>query len=191
MSDMVLVSLITGSCTLFAACLGQAGLFLANQKRERDLRAVNFRMRQIEEFYSPLVGLADQFQALDELHRDFEAKADRAENLSSKQVDAMNEYNRKRAYANIVLLRQMVEIFQSKRFLAEQSTIDLFPDFLRSVEVVEQLVSGAIPDGLVTQSLVNRTPFYDDVRGLLTSKRVEVLEYSSKGSRKLIGWTKK
>lgn len=174
MSDVVLVGLITGTFTLLANWSGQICLHWATQEREKTLKRHNFTMRQLEELYSPLIAMVDEFEGIDEVNHELELLSEE-KRVSDQDRTTMNAYNQERIRTRFEpLLRKMKELFQAKHFLAESSTLAHYKNFLKGVEKSEQLLQGAIPAGMIKENIQNRKEFFDDIRNNADQKRIEL-----------------
>lgn len=166
---------------------GAAGAFLTNyftSKRERAARRHAFIRRQLQEFYSPLLGLRHEIKARSELRvkvqaaaqttwdemcadaRERGGKAEEARlNTRFPEFSKIIDWDNENYYATLLpAYKQMIEIFREHIWLAEKETLQFFPALIEFVEIWERHQAKSIP-GEVIKAINHREGnlhgFYD------------------------------
>lgn len=162
--------------------------------RERTGRKHEFVRRQIEEFYSPLVGLRHEIRAKSELRQRVSSAAKGAwrelcNGKSSEELHTLErdrfpaikriiEYeNRQLAEELLPNYRRMLDLFRDKYWLASESTRSHYPALVEFVEVWNRWEKDSLPWEVVSQldhSEEAVKPLYDDLEFQLLSLRSRV-----------------
>jgi hypothetical protein len=128
----------TVALALIAAASLICSIFLwawLSQRNDQQQRMFDFTEKQLEELYSPLLGILDQVGAMkalqDRVAGEFSASAHDESNRSKNEL--MSCYKR------------MLEILREKFWLAEDSTRERFQILVQYVEIYERALNRAIP----------------------------------------------
>jgi hypothetical protein len=128
------------------------------------LNAGNTRIReQLENFYSPLIGMRDEIRSKTELRTRIHSAADNAWRKQFERVDDPLEkrlitdkmddkFSKILQYSNdqlkedlVPTYRKMLELFSLNMWLAEPSTLQFYNELLEYVEIWNRFLKGTLP----------------------------------------------
>jgi len=173
----VIQSLIAAGSGLLGVLVGSFMTAL-NAKRER--RSVRIKA-QLQEFYSPMLGVRSEIKAKSEVRvkiisiagqsfgEDLESGARRnLEPGMSAKYKALNSYNETQLRESLIpLYREMLEHFTHHMYLAEPSTRIHYYALCEFVEIWNRSLDESLPD-TVAQKLLHDEgtikPLYDDLK---------------------------
>jgi hypothetical protein len=167
---------ITGATGLLGVFVGALAT-LSGQKRTRK----NERARQqLEEFYSPLLGIRNEIRAKSELRTSLHSLAGAAYlqevEVHNRNVpqDLKDKYDKLIQYSDDQLRKElvpqyeaMVRLYLEKRWLAEVSTLKFDYVLVEFVEIWGRFLEDTIPTRvlqLLDHSEAKLKPFYDDLQ---------------------------
>jgi hypothetical protein len=157
--------------------LGVGGLLgallsgLLTSGRERAKRRVEFRTRQLDEFYGPLLSLHKEIRARSELR----VKIQKVAGLPDLKV--MDDENKTLREVLIPHYREMVKVFREKMWLAEPETRDYFPGLIEFVDVWDKILSDRLPREIAPalgHTEENLKPFYAHLETTHDGLRAEI-----------------
>jgi hypothetical protein len=176
---------------ILPAVAGFAGVLVGSwltARREREQRRYSFMQRQLQELYSPLLGLRLEIRLRSELRNRMSSVADvewkrlceevrqtadpiggfeRLQRDSWKYFEALIDYgNKQLAQELIPAYRRMLTIFRDNMWLAEPETRVFFTPLLEFVEVWERWLARSIPHEVVRalgHSESQLHPFYEHI----------------------------
>jgi hypothetical protein len=149
--------------------------------RDQEARQLSYVERQLEEFYSPMVGCLRKIKAKSNLRYEISQISDIAwrEICEARPQPFLDhekyfepfhktiEYDNKQLQDEIIpLYDQMLTIFTQKYWLAYPSTRQWYPQLTTFVELWNRWLNHSIPVEVIKKmdhSEVNLQPFYDDL----------------------------
>ena len=186
---------------LISAASGLGGVFLGawlsghNEQRRRKL---DFVEKQLQELYSPLLSIRKQVRALSELRVRVATEAagvwqelcrearerggpEALKKLSAERsaaFDAITEYENHQ-WRNELLpcYKQMLQIFQEKFWLAENSTREQFQKLIVYIELWDRALNKTIPGEVVARLNVREVelePLYEDLEQTFRNLRAKL-----------------
>jgi hypothetical protein len=177
-----------------------AGAWLT-ARRERAHRRYLFREKQLQDFYSPLLGLRAEIRERSEQRKKIQAVADsewqrlcagarqrsdpeellRLQRNRWSEFEAVIDYDdRQLAQELVPAYRKMLSIFRDNLWLAEPETLSYFAELLKFVDMWDRWLTKSIPAEVVQRighSEGYLQPFYQH----LESKHEELRDHLSKG----------
>ena len=169
-------SIITGATGLLGVAIG-ASATLSGKKRSRKNKRIK---QQLEEFYSPLLGIHKEIRAKSEVRKKlhFLAGATWPEEVKvhnrnvpkeiESKYDALVQFSDDQLKQEIVpRYVAMVELYMQKRWLAEDSTLKFDYILVEFVEIWKRFLQNTIPRSVLLSldhSETKLTPFYDDLQ---------------------------
>jgi hypothetical protein len=147
----------TGDPLVISAASGIGGFFVwlwLSERNEQRRRKFDFTEKQLEELYFPLLGIRKQVGALSEL---------RLRMASEFIVDDKSD-----RWKNELMpcYKEMLQIFQEKFWLAEDSTRERFQKLIVYIEIWERALNRAIPVEVIAWLNVPEAelaPLYEDL----------------------------
>jgi hypothetical protein len=164
-------------------------------RRERTTRRAQFIKQQVEEFYSPLVGIRRAIRAKSELRVKIHGIAGSAwvdvyegvEDPRSRQeitqqneqaFDKLQDYSEKQLVEDLLpLYRRMLTLFADRWWLAEDSTKAQYPKLVEYVEIWNRFDSKTLPRQVAQRlghSEQSLNPLYDDIETQLERLRAQL-----------------
>jgi hypothetical protein len=129
--------------------------------RERAKRRVEFRIRQLEEFYGPLLSLHKEIRARSELRVKIQEKTSTKESVHISQI--VDDENKTLREVLMPCYQEMVNVFRTKMWLAEPETRVHFLAPIEFVDVWDKILSDRLPRGIaraIGHTGENLKPFY-------------------------------
>ena len=183
---MVLMPLISAGSGLAGAWIGGH----MTLRRDREGRHMEFVKAQLDEFYSPMLGIRAEIKAKSEARvrvRDafgqLQVKADPSaqrfiEEKYGSTFEEMLKYDNEQLEKELLpLYRNMLEIFRQKAALAEESTMTHYLAFVEFVEVWNRRIQGSLP-ARVAEALghgeAKLHPLYEDLETQLRALRAQL-----------------
>jgi hypothetical protein len=167
---------ITGATGLLGVFVGALAT-LSGQKRIRKNERVK---QQLEEFYSPLLGIRNEIRAKSELRTSLHSLAGAAYlqevEVHNRNVpqDLKDKYDKLIQYSEDQLgkglvpqYEAMVKLYLEKRWLAEDSTLKFDFVLVEFIEIWRRFLDDSIPTRvlqLLDHSEAKLKPFYDDLQ---------------------------
>ena len=168
--------------------------FARHQASDERKRA--FLLRQVTDFYSPMVGIRSHIRSLSQLRAEIEGLANDAwtqtveeapqeypalsEHLERefRPFDRLIEYNNKQLRQELLpQYERMLQIFANQYWLAESSTRSRFDELVKFVELWRRHLDEALPGRVLEQlkhSEAALQPLYDDIETVLDSLRTRL-----------------
>lgn len=189
--------MVAATSPFVAGGVGLLGVFLGgwlSDRRARDKKQKEFIIRQLEEFYGPLVGLRAEVRSCSNLRNRVQNAADEvwrrmSENASRKSVEESQRLSKERfpEFAAIIqddnitftdklipTYRRMINIFRDKLWLAEPETRAFFPMLVEFVDLWERHLREALPVEVVNEmghTEAKLHPFYDHLERTMDTLR--------------------
>ncbi len=178
-----------------------AGAWLT-ARRERAHRRYSFREKQLQDFYSPLLGLRAEIRERSEQRKNIHAVADsewqrlcaearqrsdpedllRLQRSRWKEFEAVIDYDdRQLAQELVSAYRKMLSTFRDNLWLAEPETRPHFDDLLKYLDIWERWLAKSIPVEVVQamgHTEESLKPFYEHIE----RKHDELRDHLSKGA---------
>jgi hypothetical protein len=151
-----------------------AGALLTSRNQREERRHAHIR-QQLQEFYSPMLGIKDEINSKHELQSRLQVIANRlaTENASRTKSGVLEElaplykYNSSQWIEELFpLLKKMSNYFSDHMWLAEQSTRDQYDKLVHVIEVWKRQQASALsPDVLCELKFTGDElkPLYDDL----------------------------
>jgi hypothetical protein len=131
-------------------------------RREKAKRLVEFRTRQLDEFYGPLLALHKEIRARSKLRVKIQEAVDQAHvedmlNVGPGGVEAASDphlpgilktvKDENQTFRELLMprYREMVEVFRSKMWLAEPETRKHFAPLIEFVDVWDKILDDRLP----------------------------------------------
>jgi hypothetical protein len=169
------------------------GAWLTN-RREKAKRLVEFRTRQLDEFYGPLLALHREIQARSELRVKIQEAIDRAhfddlleagpggvEDASDLHLPGILKTvkDENQTFREILMprYREMVEVFRGKMWLAEPETRKHFAPLIEFVDVWDKILDDRLPRTVapaIGHTEQNLRPFYSHLEATHDQLRTEL-----------------
>lgn len=176
----------------FMGVLAGSGL---TGRRERSARRYAFLRQQLEEFYSPMLGLRQEILAKSQLrlkigqkaeetwHELFQEKMDpeikaKISNQRWPEFDALIKYDNKQLTEELIpAYRRMLDLFREKMWLADDTTKQYYPELVEFVEIWNRSLDHHLP--LEVFRKIGHTeerlkPFYDNLNSQAVRIRARV-----------------
>jgi hypothetical protein len=173
------IAIVTAATGLIGVALG--GWISSYSQREERRRA--FLRSQLDEFYSPMLGLRERILAKSMSRERVNQAADSAwrklydgqkierqielEKTHKEEYGAIIDYNNEQLFKELLpLYREMIDLFSKKMGLAEASTRLYFGEFVHFVDIWDRSEKNVLPVGVSRElghSEANVRPFYDDL----------------------------
>ena len=181
-SNIILGSVVGGFIAIAAYA---AEKLLIEKRRDTETRNLDFIERQLEEFYSPMIGCLMKIRAKNELGYKISKLSEEAwKELCARQPKPFLDhekyykpYGKSLEYNNTVLKEeviplydQMIDLFTEKYWLANPSTREWYAKFSEFIYVWHRALDKAIPFEValkIEHSEANVKPFYVDLEDQL------------------------
>jgi hypothetical protein len=139
---------------------------------------LDFKERQLREFYSPLIGYRKRILAMSELRvaiynasetkfKEVYMTNPNSSEENSKRYDNSKDYDKKQFREELMpLYDKMVTIFTENYYMAESETKNYYNELIMFVEIWHRELSEAIPREVVTElkhTEERLKPFYNDL----------------------------
>ena len=166
-------------------CGVAVGAFLT-ARREKTNRRHEFLVKQLTDFYSPLIAIRKELKVMGGIKLKISRAADSAwrkvcngyegnpnglrkvtqerGDAFAKIIDYENEYLEKEC---IPSYHRMVALFRKNIWLAEPSTVEHFPSLLGFVNIWDRFLSGTLPGEVIQElnhSEESLSPLYDELQ---------------------------
>jgi len=154
--------------------------------RESEAREYNFAVRQLEEFYAPMIGCLRKIRA----NSDLRVEINKASDIAWRQICEEHprpfldhekyfgpfqksiEYNNKQLRDEIIpLYDRMLTVFTEKYWLANASTRQWYPELVTFVELWHRWLDSSIPAEVIQEMSHTEErlkPFYLDLESQLS-----------------------
>lgn len=167
--------------------------------REKTNRRHEFLVKQLTDFYSPLLAIRKELKATADIRLKISGAADSAwrklcdgyegnpeglRKVTQERSDAFTriiEYNNEfLEKVDIPSYHRMIDVFRKNIWLAEPSTVGYFPSLLEFVNIWDRFLSGTLP-GEVIQELKHSEESLSPLYAELQEKHDELREKLVKG----------
>lgn len=184
--------------SLISALSGLVGVLLGGWialRSERERRKKEFALRQLSEFYGPLLCLRQEIRARSELRARISNAADALwkekfegvrnpvvsqrilDDSSAKYSAIIADDNRSLRETLMPKYREMVDIFRERMWLAEPDTRSYFSSLIEFVDIWDRFLRDALPGEVIQavgHSEENVHPFYDHLEEMCDRLRTRV-----------------
>jgi hypothetical protein len=175
---MGIFATVTGP--IISAVFGLGGVFLwawLSSRNEQRRQRRDFIEKQVQELYSPLLNIRRQVRALSELRARAAAEAVWSAERSTVFEVIVHDKNDQWKRELLPCYKAMLQIFQEKIWLAEETTRERFQKLTVYVELWERGLNRAIPVEVVAWLNVREAgllPLYEDLEQTFRNLRAKL-----------------